>query len=260
MSDQQFEFITTEVRDHVFIVTMNRPNAMNALHPPAHRELATAWDRFAADDDLWVGIITGAGDRAFSAGNDLKHQAAGGDVTTPASGFGGLTNRFDCFKPILAAVGGVALGGGFEIALACDIVIASDNARFGLPEPRVGLAALAGGMQRLPRQIGLKNAMAMLMTARRIDAVEAHRLGLVQEVTSREDLMARTLAWADEILQCAPLSVRATKQVVMGSLDRPLDEALAMRFDGVRTMIHSEDFVEGPRAFAEKRKPVWKAR
>jgi enoyl-CoA hydratase/carnithine racemase len=258
MADTPYEFIRTETRGHVFIVTMNRPEVMNAVHPPATFELAAAWDRFEADDDLWVGIITGAGDRAFSAGNDLKYQAAGGEFKTAPSGFAGLTHRLDCTKPILAAVNGLALGGGFEIALACDLIIAADTARFGLPEPKVGLAALAGGIHRLPRQIGLKNAMSMLLTGRHIDANEAFRLGIVQELTSAAELLPRTLAWAEQIVACAPLSVRATKEAALGGLGHPLKEALQLQFEGLRTMFHSEDFVEGPRAFAEKRPPKWK--
>jgi len=260
MSDPSYEFISTERRDRVLVVTINRPQVMNALHPPAHLELAAAWDGFAADPDLWVAIVTGAGERAFSAGNDLKFQAGGGDVQMPPSGFAGLTSRFDCFKPIIAAVNGVAMGGGLEIALACDIIIASDSARLGLPEPRVGLAALAGGMHRLPRQIGLKNAMGMMLTGRHVDAAEAYRMGLVQEVTAPDQLMDRAMAWADEISQCAPLSVRASKEAAMGGLEMPLAEALTARFDGLHAMIHSEDLVEGPLAFAEKRKPAWKGR
>jgi enoyl-CoA hydratase/carnithine racemase len=260
MSERSYEFIRTETRGRVFVMTINRPQVMNALHPAASFEMAEAWDLFEADDDLWVGIITGAGERAFSAGNDLKAQAAGGEFKAAPSGFGGLTSRLDCTKPILAAVNGVALGGGFEIALAADIIIASETARFGLPEPRVGLAALAGGVHRLPRQIGLKNAMGMLLTGRHIDAKEAYRLGLVQEVTAPTELMTRTLAWADEIASCAPLSVRATKEAALGGLGLPLKDALSMHFDGIRKMIQSEDFIEGPRAFAEKRKPDWKGR
>jgi enoyl-CoA hydratase/carnithine racemase len=259
-SDTHYEFIQTRTRDRVFIVTINRPEVLNALHPPAHMELAAAWDAFAADPELWVGIVTGTGERSFCAGNDLKHQAGGGDMTMPASSFAGLTSRFDLSKPIIAAVNGLALGGGFEIALACDIVIASENARFGLPEPRVGLAALAGGIHRLPRQIGLKNAMGMMLTGRHIDAAEALRFGLVQEITAPQTLVDTAIAWAQQILECAPLSVRATKEAALGGLDRPLEEAMEMRFEGLRTMIHSEDFVEGPQAFAEKRKPCWKGR
>jgi len=260
MSKPAYQFITTEACRHVYTVTINRPDLMNALHPPASQELADAWDRFAADPELWVGIITGAGDRAFCAGNDLKYTASGGDMTMPPSGFGGLTSRFDCNKPIIAAVGGVAMGGGFEIALASDIIIASETARFALPEPRVGLAALAGGMQRLPRQIGLKNAMAMLLTGRHVDAPEAYRLGLVQEVTPPAELLPRANAWADEINRCAPLSVRASKAVALGSLGVPLDEAMNKNFKELGDLFGSEDFREGPRAFAEKRKPNWKGR
>ncbi|RMD82891.1 MAG: enoyl-CoA hydratase [Candidatus Dadabacteria bacterium] len=255
-----YDFIRVETRDRIMVLTINRPEVMNAIHPPASREMAEAFDEFVADPNLWVAIVTGAGDRAFSAGNDLKYQAAGGDMSWPPSGFGGLTSRFDCNKPIIAAVNGIALGGGFEIALACDIIIAARRARFGLPEPRVGLAALAGGMHRLPRQVGLKNAMALLLTGRQIDAAEAYRIGLVQEIAEDEAVLERALAWAAEICECAPLSVRATKQAALGGLDRPLAEAMKMDFPALREMFASEDFLEGPRAFAEKRKPQWKGR
>src|ERR1700734_2087863 len=134
---------------------------MNALHPPAHFELAQVFDDFAADPEQWVAIVTGAGERAFSAGNDLKYQAGGGKMSAPTSGFGGPPRPFDLDKPLIAAVNGIAMGGGFEIALACDIILAADTAVFALPEPRVGLAALAGGPHRLPRTIGEKRAMGM---------------------------------------------------------------------------------------------------
>ncbi|MFP6626207.1 MAG: enoyl-CoA hydratase-related protein [Deltaproteobacteria bacterium] len=261
MEKHNYEFIKTESQGHVFTVTINRPEVMNALHPPAQQEMAVAWDFFAETEDLWVGIVTGAGPRAFSAGNDLKYTAEHkGSLSFPSSGFGGLTNRFDLTKPIIAAVGGVALGGGFEIALASDIIVASENASFGLPEPRVGLAALAGGMHRLPRQIGLKNAMALMLTGRHIDAAEAMRLGLVQEVCAPDQLMERALAWAEEICQCAPLSIRASKESAMGGLGHTLKEAMGLNFDSLGRLFSSEDFVEGPRAFAEKRKPQWKGR
>src|SRR6185436_4585068 len=157
--------IQYEKKGRIAYITINRPEVMNALHPPANQELSQAFDDFAADAESWVAIITGAGEKAFSAGNDLKFQAQHGmgSVTMGNGGFGGLTARFDLFKPVIAAVNGLALGGGFEIALAADIIVAADHARFGLPEPKVGLAALAGGMHRLPRQVPLKVAMGMML-------------------------------------------------------------------------------------------------
>lgn len=253
------EFCRTERDGRVLIVTIDRPEVMNALHPPANTELAGVFDGFVADRELWVAILTGAGDRAFSAGNDLKHTAKGGGGTMPATGFAGLTARFDNPKPVIAAVNGVAVGGGLEIALACDLIIASERASFGLPEPKRGLAALAGGLHRLPRQIGLKPAMGLILTGRHVDAAEALRLGIVNEVVRHEQLMDRARAWAEEISACAPLSVRASKQVVMEGLRHAsLEEAMAARYDSVREMVQSGDFKEGPRAFAEKRTPVWK--
>jgi enoyl-CoA hydratase/carnithine racemase len=256
------EFCTVERDGRLFTVTMNRPEVMNALHPPANQELAKVFDEFAADPDLWVAIITGAGDRAFSAGNDLKYQAAGsGRLEVAEKGFGGLTARFHEPKPVIAAVNGVAMGGGFEIALACDIIVASENATFALPEPRVGLAALAGGIHRLPRQIPLKQAMGMLLTGRRVSAREGQQLGFVNEVVPSGELMATARRWAEMILECAPLSVRASKQAALAGLDQAsLEAAMNARYEGLVEMVKSEDFVEGPRAFAEKRKPEWKAR
>src|SRR5665213_2085670 len=161
-----YQFITVERDGPVTVITMNRPEVLNALHSPMHFEMDAALNAFHADPEQWVGIITGAGERAFSAGNDLKWQAGGGEMRAPDSGFAGLTSRFDLTKPLIAAVNGVAMGGGFEIALACDIILASETAVFALPEPRVGLAALAGGLHRLPRAIGTKRAMSMILTAR----------------------------------------------------------------------------------------------
>jgi crotonobetainyl-CoA hydratase len=256
------EFCKVEREERLWIVTISRPEVMNSLHPPANAELAEVFDDFAADEDAWVAIITGEGDRAFSAGNDLKYTAQGsGELAVGAAGFGGLTGRYDLWKPVIAAVNGVAMGGGFEIALACDLIIASEQAVFALPEPRVGLAALAGGMQRLPRQIGLKNAMGMLLTGRRVSAAEGRDLGFVNEVVPHAELLAAARRWADQILECAPLSVRASKQVAMQSLDHAsLEEACSAHYAGIRTLLKSEDFREGPRAFAEKRPPQWKGR
>lgn len=255
------DFIKVENEGRVCIITLNRPDVMNALHKPAHDELHAAFDSFAADPDLWVAIVTGAGNRAFSAGNDLKHQAMGGEMGTPPSGFAGLTNRFDLDKPVIAAVNGVAMGGGFEIALACDLIIASNTATFALPEPNVGLAALAGGLHRLPRQIGLKQAMGMILTARRVSAEEGKALGFVNDVTTPENLLSTAKAWAEQICACSPMSIRASKQAVMQGLDAAsLKEAIEGQWalPAVRALFKSEDFREGPLAFAQKRKPEWK--
>ncbi len=258
-----YQFITVEREGPVTLFTLNRPDVMNALHSPAHFELHEAFNAFAEDPEQWVGIVTGAGERAFSAGNDLKHQATGGEMRSPPTGFAGLTSRFDLTKPLIAAVNGVAMGGGFEIALACDIIIASDQAVFALPEPRVGLAALAGGLHRLPRAIGTKRALGMILTGRRVSAEEGLSLGFVNEVTSAADLMSVARRWAAQIIELSPMSVRASKAAVFAGLDEPTLEAAITgqnRYPAVAALFRSEDFVEGPLAFSQKRPPNWKGR
>src|SRR5215510_2466540 len=243
------EFCSLEKDGRVLIVTIERPERLNALHPPGNLELGKVFDDFAADPELWVAIITGRG-RAFSAGNDLRYQAEGGKRSPMPRGFGGLTSRFDLSKPVIAAVNGVAMGGGFEIALACDLIIASDQAVFALPEPKVGLAALAGGLQRLPRMIPLKQAMGMILTGRRVSAQAGKELGFVTDVSPHDELMKRTRAWADQILECSPLSVRASKETVMQSRDIPdLRHALDNnQYESIHEMTYSDDFIEGPKA------------
>ena len=255
-----YEFITYDKRDRIAYFTINRPDRLNALHPPANAELRDAFTDFREDDDVWVAIISGAGERAFSAGRDLKYTAEHGmqaDRSSNGISFGSITSGFTCWKPIIAAVNGFALGGGLELALACDIIIAADSAELGLPEPRVGLIAGAGGVHRLPRHIPLKVAMGMMLTAKRISAQEAHRIGLVNEVVPLSDLMPTAERWAAEILEGAPLSARASKQMAMSGLGQPLETAMGLTYSEHERAKASHDWVEGPRAFAEKRKPRW---
>jgi crotonobetainyl-CoA hydratase len=255
-----YKFCKVEREGPLTIVTLNRPEVMNALHPPQHFELDTIFNDFANDPEQWVAIVTGAGERAFSAGNDLKYQAGGGKMSMPPSGFAGLCSRFDLDKPLIAAVNGLAMGGGFEIALACDIVVAAETATFALPEPRVGLAALAGGLHRLPRTIGDKRALGMILTGRRVSAKEGQTLGFVNDVVAPADLMASAKKWAAQILELSPMSVRASKQAVYRGLTEPSVEAALkaqIKYPAVAAMFKSEDFVEGPMAFAQKRPPQW---
>ena len=254
------EFCLVEKKDHIMTVRINRPDRLNALHPPGNAELGEVFDDFAADDDMWVAVITGEG-RGFSAGNDLRYQAEGGERVPMPRGFGGLTSRFDLHKPVIAAVNGVSMGGGFEIALACDLIIASEKAMFALPEPKVGLAALAGGLNRLPRQIGPKRALGMSLTGRHVSPEEGKELGFVNEVVPHDELMEAAMRWANLILECAPLSIRASKDVVYKSLDSAsLQGSMEAQYDSVKAMVGSEDFVEGPKAFSEKRPPNWQGK
>ncbi|HYB90799.1 MAG TPA: enoyl-CoA hydratase-related protein [Candidatus Binataceae bacterium] len=254
-----FQFVRYEKRDHIAHITFNRPERMNAMHPPCHVEMDQVWDDFVADKSMWVAIVTGAGEKAFSAGNDLRFTAEHRGEAMPRNkgGFAGITARFDIFKPIIAAVNGFALGGGFEIALSCDIIIAAEHARFGLPEPRVGLMAAAGGVHRLPRHIPLKIAMGMLLTGKQITAQEAHKWGIVNEVVALKDLMPTAERWAAEIMECSPLSVRASKEAAMTGLGIPVEQAIGKHYEGQSVLFRSKDAVEGPLAFAQKRKPNW---
>lgn len=260
-----YDHVIYEKRGHVAYVTLNRPERMNALDNHSHRELIEIFDGFASDSEAWVAIITGAGDRAFCAGNDLKATAeatANGEKRVdPSSRFAAITRGYSCAKPLIAAVNGVAAGGGFEIALACDIVIAADTARFGLPEPRVGLIAGAGGIHRLTRQIPLKQAMGLLLTGRIVSAAEGHRLGFVNEVVPAAELMHAAQRWAEQMLECSPLLLQLTKEAAADGYSRDVDDAIARDWEQrIPRMLASQDYVEGPRAFAEKRRPAWSGR
>lgn len=253
------ETILTGTSDGIMTVTLNRPEKLNAITPGMHLALAAAFDAFAADDGLHVCIVASAGGRAFCAGSDLT--AFDAETPYPATGYAGIAERFDLAKPVIAAVDGLALGGGFELALACDIIVASERAVFGLPEPKVGLIAIGGGVHRLVRQAGLKRAMGPLLTGRNIAAREGLEMGFVSELAA--DPLARARDLAAEIAANAPLAVRLTKALAMWGLDQPtLADALAGQaqhplFGPWRG---AADTAEGPRAFAEKRKPVWKGR
>lgn len=255
------QYCIVEDQGHLRTVTLNRPEVMNALNSEASHELEHVWNEFAERNDLWVGIVTGAGERAFSAGNDLKRQAAGTRGPRPRNGFGGLAHRFDLNKPVIAAVNGVAMGGGFELALACDIIVAAENAVFALPEPRVGLIAAGGGVHRLPRMIPRKQAMGMILTGRRVSAQEGRTLGFVNEVVETGGALRAARRWADQILECSPMAIRASKEAVYKGLDESsLEEAVRKFYPLQQANLESQDYLEGPKAFAQKRKPNWQNR
>ncbi|MFC1984785.1 enoyl-CoA hydratase/isomerase family protein [Chloroflexota bacterium] len=244
----------------IAIFTINRPDAMNALNDEVHKELSEAMIDFRDNPDLWVGIITGAGEKAFSAGQDIK-----GFRSVPVGEGGGESvvayNVADkIWKPFIAAINGYALGGGLELALTCDIRIAVERARLGQPEVNIGFMPGAGGTQRLPRFIPRTMAAEMLLTGRYIDAQEAYRIGLVNRVVPQDQLMPTAKEIAETICQKGPLGVRATKEAMIRGYSMTLEEGLQLEKELSDRLRNTEDFIEGTRAFAEKRPPAYKAK
>ncbi|MCP4039847.1 MAG: enoyl-CoA hydratase/isomerase family protein [bacterium] len=261
--------IQFESENGIAILTIDRPKVHNAIDFDTTDALVEAWTRFRDDEDLRVAILTGAGERSFCAGADLRGVGDFYRNLTSAQrlrrseqlpGLGGITKNLTIDKPIIAAVNGHCLAGGLELALSCDLRVASDNASFGLPETTRGMLPGAGGTQRLPRLIGPERALELIMTGRRIDAEEALRIGLISRVVPLAQLRAEALALASAIAENGPLAVRAAKAAVWRGLDLPLEEGLRLEQHLAEPVRQSEDAQEGPRAFLEKRKPVFKGR
>ncbi len=254
-----------EQQDRIVTITINRPEAMNAIDPETHEALIAAWTRFRDDDSAWVAILTGAGDQAFSAGADLKKfvpaEFAGRvDAAHNTFGLGGITRGLEIWKPMIAAINGFCLAGGLEQALACDLRIAAPHARFGLAEVRWAIMPGAGGTQRLPRAIPLAKAMEMILTAEHVTADEALRLGLVNKVVPLPELMPAARALGELLCERGPLALRAAKEAVIRGLSLPLADGLRLEAFLSGVLRRTEDAIEGPKAFAEKRKPAYKAR
>ena len=258
--------VLKEKKNRILILTIDRPEALNALDPATSDELAKAWIEFRDDPNLWVAIVTGSGEKAFCAGADLRQMAQFVKMNAIERreqrernyGLGGITRHLNIWKPIIAAVNGVAYGGGLELALACDIRIASENAKMGLLETKWGILPGQGGTQRLARLAPLGKALEMIFTAEPIDAQEAYRIGLVNRVVSLKDLLPTAIAVAEKICENAPLAVRAAKESVYRGLDLPLDEGMRFEQFLANLVRDSADTQEGMKSFAEKRKPQYK--
>ncbi len=268
----EFKNILFESKEHLAYVTINRPERRNAIDPETSHELLQAFTAFRDDDNLWLAILTGAGEQAFSAGADLvamaqsfaqtgaRPGAGGGPGVRMDAPFGGITRGFECWKPMIAAINGYCLAGGLELALSCDIRIAAEHATFGLPEPKRAIIPAAGGTQRLPRFVPLAFAMELLLTGERFDAQTALRFGLVSRVVPLERLMASAEEVASKVLECGPLAVRAIKEAATRGREMPLEEGLRLESQLAGQIFRSEDAREGPTAFAQKRQPQYKGR
>lgn len=251
--------VERERRGNVEILTINRPEARNAINGDVSKAMSSALDELAEDPEAWVVILTGAGDKAFSAGMDLKAFASGegNSIIGASGGFAGITQR-DFPKPLIAAVNGSCLAGGCEIMLACDLVVAAEHATFGIPEAKRGLVAGAGGLIRLPKRLPMAIALELGLTGDPIDAKRALELGLVNRVVPAERLMDEALSLAGTIAENAPLAVRWTKKVMRQAADLPEAEGWKLNAEAIGVVFSSKDAMEGPVAFAEKRKPNWR--
>ncbi|MFV0367358.1 MAG: enoyl-CoA hydratase-related protein [Hyphomicrobiaceae bacterium] len=258
MTLEEPKTVISDRRGHILVVTMNRPERLNALRSEEHFALDRIWNEFEADSSLRVAILTGAGERAFCAGNDLKFQAEGGRLDRPDTGFGGLSVRLARTKPVIAAINGIAVGGGAEIVLACDIAVATTTARLGFPEVNVGLVA-AHATHRLIRSVAMKDALGLLLTGRLVGATEAMRIGLVNEVTAADNVLDAAMVWAEAIAAASPNSVRVTLDIIRASAAAgSIDKAIASQGRALQALPQHPDFHEGPMAFREGRPPVWK--
>jgi enoyl-CoA hydratase/carnithine racemase len=254
------ELVTLERRGNIALLTLNRPEARNAISPEVSQTMATLLDQIEDDSELRAVVLTGAGD-VFSAGADLKVVAQGRamDIAKGKGGFAGIVTR-DFPKPLIAAVNGPALAGGFEIVLSCDIVVAADTARFGIPEVQRGLMAAAGGLIRLPKRVPLAIALEMAMTGDPVDSARALALGLVNRVVPKDQVIAEACAIADKIGQNSPIAVRQSRRLVREAGELSEEDGWRRTNELVIDVFTSGDSVEGATAFAEKRPPVWKSK
>ena len=246
---------------HVALVRLNRPKALNAINPGMDQRLLECWTEINADPDIWVAVLSAEGEKAFCAGADVsggteaaQRVALGGGLT----GIGGPLVKLR--KPLVAAVQGYVLGGGFELAMCADVIVAADNAQFGLPETKAGIIGECGVMHRAIRQLPYRIALTMILTGDRLPAKDALAFGLVNEVVPFSGLSEAAMRWAEKLSLAAPLAVQAAKEAVLQRLDFPLELALTTKFESIEAYAHSEDRVEGRKAFAEKRKPQWSGR